>query len=385
MNSFNRNIQIVVKVSKFCNLRCRYCYEYPELGNRAAMSRAQVTAMYRNLREYFSMIDERDGLRTKLDFIWHGGEPLLQPTEFYRQTLADQHEIFGAQLPTSNSVQTNLMILDDERRQLLMDGFDSVGVSLDVIGGLRVNLAGRDSQQLVAENLDRLLAAHARVGCISVLTAQNIHAVEQVFRFFEERRVNFRVLPLFDTGEPGQTTPFEVSAEQELSALAQLIELWLASETMQRPPAPLDNYVQIAARYLAGVKGAEYYDRREWLPLVLVNTDGSCFTYGEPYGDPAWSLGNIFTEPFADMLAGSAFERCAVEAERRVARNCLSCPFFDACGGSLVAETEPHERDEDGHGTLLCTGRPVIAYIAEQLRDRVPDTVEQWRQQYTPA
>jgi sulfatase maturation enzyme AslB (radical SAM superfamily) len=48
----NRNMQIVVKVSKLCNLRCEYCYEYPELGNRAAMSREQLAAMYRSLGDY---------------------------------------------------------------------------------------------------------------------------------------------------------------------------------------------------------------------------------------------------------------------------------------------------------------------------------------------
>src|SRR5207253_3151323 len=53
----NRNMQIVVKVSKFCNLRCEYCYEYPELGNRAAMSREQLAAMYRSLGDY---LRERD-------------------------------------------------------------------------------------------------------------------------------------------------------------------------------------------------------------------------------------------------------------------------------------------------------------------------------------
>ncbi|MGW4249083.1 radical SAM protein [Nocardia sp. NPDC004722] len=385
MNSTDRSLQIVVKVSKFCNLRCRYCYEYPELGNRAAMSNAQVAVMYRTLRDHIRIADRRDGARTTLQFIWHGGEPLLQPTEFYRQTWADQREIFGAEIATSNSVQTNLVVLDDDRRRLLSEDFDSVGVSLDVAGGLRVNAAGRDSHDRVAHNLETLLADGVRVGCISVLTAHNIHAVDQVFRYFEERNLHFRVLPLFDTGEPGQTTPFEVSREQELSALARLVDLWLSGETLERPPAPLDGYVQIAARHLAGNQRTDYRDRREWLPLVLVNTDGSCFTYGEPYGDPEWSIGNIFTEDFAEMLAGPVFERCAVEAERRVARNCLSCPFFDVCGGSLVAESETRDRDQDGHGTLLCTARPMIGYIVDQLRGRVPETVEQWHRQDGPA
>jgi uncharacterized protein len=376
---FNRNMQVVVKVSKFCNLRCRYCYEMPELGNPEAMSRAEVAAMYRSLRDHVRDLDARDGRTTRLDFIWHGGEPLMQPAEFYRQTMADQLEIFGDRTPRNNSVQTNLVLLDEERLRLLTDGtFDSVGVSLDVKGGLRVNVAGRDQQQRVIANLKRLAAVTRRLGCISVLTAR-ISAVDEIFGFFEGLGFQFRVLPLFDTGERSQTSPLEVTLEQELSALAQLMEMWLSSDTMRRPPSPLNVYLQIAARYLSGTAGPRYRDRREWLPLVLVNTDGSCFTYGEPYGEPEWSIGNVFTQSFGDMLAGETFERCAVEAERRVARNCLGCPFFDACGGSLAAETETRERDEDGHGTLLCTARPVIAYIAERLRECAPELVGEWR------
>ncbi|RDI69274.1 hypothetical protein [Nocardia pseudobrasiliensis] len=62
-----------------------------------------------------------------------------------------------------------------------------------------------------------------------------------------------------------------------------------------------------------------------------------------------------------------------------MARNCLSCPYFDACGGSQIAETESCARDRDDHGTQLCTARPMIACIIEQLRGRVPDTVARWR------
>jgi len=375
----NRNMQIVVKVSKFCNLRCEYCYEYPELGNRAAMSREQLAAMYRSLGDYFRERDAADRQRTRLDFIWHGGEPLMQPSQLYWDTFADQKEILGESVLHTNAVQTNLTLLDDDRLDLLGRGFDSVGVSLDVTGGLRVNRAGRDQQPKIVRNLKKLIDSGRRVGCITVLSSRNVADVERTFRFYEELGINFRVLPLFDTGERGQTTPFEISLQQELDALAHLVDLWLSSDSQPAPPAPINTYVSIAARHLAGDEGRGYRDRREWLPLILVNTDGGTFTYGESYGDPDWSIGNVFTDAFGDMLAGEVFERCAVQAERRVARNCLACPFFEACGAQLVAETETRERDHDGNGTLLCTARPVIAYIVDQLKQRAPDLVDTWR------
>lgn len=371
----DREVQVVVKTSKLCNLRCRYCYEFPSLGDPAAMSGGQVATLFGRLAEHFGQRDARDGMLTRLRFVWHGGEPLLQPVEFYRQAFADQRRIFGDRTPVSNVVQTNLTVLDDARLRLLAD-FDAVGVSLDVAGGLRVNVAGRDLQSTVVANLRRLLDAPVNVAGLSVLTARNVDRVDEVFAFFDSLGLNFRVLPLFDTSEPGQTAPFQLTLEQELAALVRLFELWLGSDTIRRPPSPLDRYVRVAARHLRGQPGPPYQDRRDWLPILLVDTDGSGYTFGEPYGDRDWSLGNVFDQPLADLLASEAFERSAAAAERRVARNCLSCPFFTACGGSLVAETDTRERDDDGHGTLICTARPVVGYLVERLPTAAPDLVE---------
>jgi uncharacterized protein len=218
--------------------------------------------MYRHLEEYCRDRDAQDGEATHLEFVWHGGEPMMQPPQYFRDTFADQEEILG-QRSLRNTVQTNLMLLDEERMRLLADGFDKVGVSVDVVGGLRVNIAGRDSQAQVIANLRRLKAVR-RVGCITVLTARNLSAIEEIFRFFEELGAGSRVLPLFDTGEEEQTRGLEITQQQQLAALARLTELWLKSDRMQQPPAPLDEYVAVAARHLAGIPGPVYRDRREW-------------------------------------------------------------------------------------------------------------------------
>src|SRR5580658_1446953 len=372
-----RNAQFVIKISKLCNLRCQYCYEYPHLGNPDRMSRAQLATIYRNLEEYYARRDAEDGMVTSLELVWHGGEPLMQPPQYFWDTFADQDEIFGER-PRRNAVQTNLMLLDEERMRLLVDGFDKVGVSLDVIGGLRVNIAGRDSQSKVIDNLRRLRAAR-QVGCITVLTARNVSAVEEIFRFFEQLDVGFRVLPLFDTDEKGQTSGLDITQQEELAALAQFADLWLGSDQMERPPAPLDEYAAVAVRHLVGNSGPVYRDRREWLPLILVNTDGECYTYGENYGETDWSIGNLMTTSLSEMLAGQTFERCASAAERRVALNCLTCPFFKACGGTFIAETEQRERDHDTQEAMTCMARPMIEHLTGRLRTVMPDLVRDRR------
>ncbi len=356
--------QFVVKVSKFCNLRCRYCYEMPELGNRERMSLDQLQRMYHNIADFYRGRTEIE----QIDLIWHGGEPLMIEPDYFWATFADQRDIFGDRFRVLNAVQTNLTVLDDERLKLLTAGFDAVGVSLDLFGGLRVNIGGRDQQDQVLDNIRRL-AAHTSVGCITVLNATNIDHVDSIFRFYEEAGLRFRVLPLFDTGDQGQTAPYAVSLDDEIKAMARLVDLWLASDNLAGPPSPLDQYIRIAAQHLAGRPKDRYYDRREdGFGTLLVNTTGDCFSYGEPYGVPEWSLGNIFDTPMADMHRGPVFEACVTEAEKKQAANCLSCPYFGICDGALVTDNEQRRRDTDPAGTALCTARPVIEYIEARLR-----------------
>ncbi|MFI6639008.1 radical SAM protein [Streptomyces sp. NPDC050504] len=364
----DRTMQFVIKVSKFCNLRCQYCYELPELGNRERMSTRQLATMYEHIRDFVVERDRADGVRSGVSLIWHGGEPLLLEPEFYWTTFADQRRVFGDAVEVRNAVQTNLTRLDESRVELLRDGFDQVGVSLDLYGQLRINLAGHDSQDRVLDHLETLRTAGVAFGCITVLTRRNLHRLDSVFRFYDRSGIGFRVLPLFDAASDEQTEQFALTLDEELSALCRTADLWLESDRMKHPPAPLGTYVDAAARVVADTGERRYYNRRNWPWVVLVNTSGDCYTQGEPYGDPSWSIGNVFTTPLTEILAGGAFDRSAREAERRQAANCLSCPFYGYCDGLPVAEAERRGRDADDEGVQACTARPVIGHIASRMR-----------------
>jgi len=72
------NLQVVVKISKYCNLRCTYCYEYAELGNRATISIANFEKLFNNLSAYTPVDCNGTSLDSEeLKLVWHGGEPFM--------------------------------------------------------------------------------------------------------------------------------------------------------------------------------------------------------------------------------------------------------------------------------------------------------------------
>src|SRR6266571_836727 len=93
-----RTVEFVLKVSKLCNLRCQYCYEFEQLGNRERMSLADLDRFYEHVATWYS------GFQTPtiVDFVWHGGEPLLVPPSYFETTFERQRAIFGGNASIRN-------------------------------------------------------------------------------------------------------------------------------------------------------------------------------------------------------------------------------------------------------------------------------------------
>jgi uncharacterized protein len=71
----------VVKASKFCNLRCKYCYEWNELAQRERMSLSLWAKILDAIRELNQRTERATGLVPTDIIVWHGGEPTALPTE----------------------------------------------------------------------------------------------------------------------------------------------------------------------------------------------------------------------------------------------------------------------------------------------------------------
>src|SRR5215469_13312288 len=96
----------VVKVSKFCNLRCHYCYEHRELHVRDVMADATLERLFAGVDAFGDELRAR-GVAPEFSFVWHGGEPLLLPPSWYERIVEGQKR-HVRKFAYRNSVQTNL-------------------------------------------------------------------------------------------------------------------------------------------------------------------------------------------------------------------------------------------------------------------------------------
>jgi uncharacterized protein len=357
-----RTVEFVMKISKRCNLRCKYCYEFAQLGSRERMSLDDIQRAYRNVADWAGQF----GTPTVVDFVWHGGEPLLFPPEFFTATFDHQRAIFGDDIAVRNTVQTNLTVLDSARIDLL-GRFDRVGVSIDLYGALRTTARGRDSVRQVLENMDRLHANGIDFGCITVLTDKNVRNIRKIIQFYDRLGVrSVRLLPLIDGASADQHLAFDLPPAEVRSALQEAFEE-LVSLDSDLLLEPITSYVrQVIHHHKTGAAPA-IYDKATWEPVYLVDTTGDIYSYGNAY-DPEFCHGNFFTEPM-DAIRESAGHRRAVDtAAERMAEVCTSCRFFGSCSGYPIAEEAPLQQRQGS--SLSCdVDRPMLEYIERRLQE----------------
>ena len=324
----------VVKVSKFCNLRCSYCYEHRELHVR---DRLQISTLQR----LFAGVDEfgrhlaRLGYTPEFSFVWHGGEPLLLEADVYRKIAELQQDRIREHAWT-NSVQTNLFGVDKASLKFVLDANWHLGVSIDFARGVRSNLGGRDSNASVIAAAEALHRSGRKFGAISVLGAHNANALPDAYDWVSQFAQGWRILPVF-AGGPEENMARLQLPEQDVARVLQELFLRRANAKTHIPIAPLDDYIRWATLKIAGHRTPGPVDRDVLDNIFVINVNGDVFTRPFAY-EPEHCLGNINTSSVVEMIQEQAYRACQSAITRRKIGNCTTCEYAGYCDSSPMHE-----------------------------------------------
>lgn len=360
-----QKVQFVVKLTKLCNLRCKYCYEYPYLGDAAKMELPAIEKMLHNIAEGLTSHDVK-----ACEFILHGGEPLLLSADYYRAVYAKQKEILGkAGIGFYNVIQTNLTNLKEEHIQLIKDEIiSSVGVSIDLFGNERVNIAGKNMDEKTLQNMEWLFNEGIGFGAISVLSKKTAPHIKKMFSFFSRSNISWRILPIDLVGFDGQHDNNVLTADEICTIFKTLFEEWLRSENAIKLE-PLNEYIDAAIASLNNSTGTHRFNKETEDSLFVVNTNGDVYSEADAY-DANFSYGNIFTDSFDDLLSSPARKRAIARANLITSSTCEHCDHYGYCNGFRMAESTTEKLYWHKDGNISCAViKPMIDYIKDRLQE----------------
>ncbi|WP_165953152.1 radical SAM protein [Pedobacter changchengzhani] len=358
-----KSIQLVIKLTKLCNLRCKYCYEYPYLGDKRKIELTDIEKMFQNILP--SVVEHSI---SKVEFVFHGGEPFLLSASYYRSIFEMQQRIFGqAGILFQNVVQTNLINLKPEHVQLIKDDVISgVGVSIDLFGEERVNQSGKSMDHRTLANMDILAKENIFVSVISVLSGKTAPFYKEMFAFFDKCNTTWRLLPIDLTGYEGQHDDNLLTAVKLVKILKDLFDQWIQSESAIKFE-PINEYMDIAISFLNSNETLHKFSKETDDSLFIINTNGQVFCEADAYND-LFAYGNIFTTPFSALLSSSARKRAIERANLITGSVCNDCMYYGHCSGFRMAESTTEKLYWDVNGNISCTViKPMVDYIVEKL------------------
>jgi uncharacterized protein len=346
---------VVLQPTPFCNIDCRYCY----LSGRSVYQVMAPAVLRRILEELFSS----SFLADRVVLLWHAGEPLTVPLDFYRQTLSLIQEFNTRGVKVIPSLQTNGMLITQQWCDFLKQHQVHVGVSLDgpqhIHDQNRVDRAGKGTFERTMRGIRLLQQNGIEPSIIMVLTNYALDYPDEIWQFFSDHHLTNLAFNVEEVNGAHTRSSLNTGGEIKerykrfLQRLLELRDRCEGSPPFIREIDPflgLSQTLTDSLRSQTSVAGA----------TVSFDSVGNVSTFASElltmkhphYGD--FLLGNVFDGPLEDLFAKAKHLAIQEEIQRGVVRCQQSCDYFDFCGGGSPANKFSEHGTLDATETLYC-------------------------------
>ncbi|MFI4987159.1 MAG: cyclophane-forming radical SAM/SPASM peptide maturase GrrM/OscB [Alphaproteobacteria bacterium] len=345
---------LVFQATPFCNINCSYCY-LPNRGSKARMSIDAIGVIAKRIFEYFSP------LPPTISIVWHAGEPLTMPVDWYRAAFAEIARSLEPGTTVRYSFQTNGTLLNADWLQLIRDHQIQVGISLDgpkEIHDLnRRTRAGKGTFEATMRGVALLKAAALPFHVIAVLTRPSIENPDAIFNFFADNKIatiGFNIDEI-EAENKSSTLNDDDATVTFIEFFRRLLEL----NEMHGRPLMIRELQQCLRLILSRPPD---FVSTESSPFAIMSVDhlGNCSTFSpELLGmeNAEWdnfTIGNLLTDDLAAILRGKRYVRLRDAVARGVGHCRESCEYFEVCGGGAPSNKFYELGTFEGTETLHC-------------------------------
>jgi uncharacterized protein len=219
---FNNAEALIIKVTNKCNIECSYCYENTN-------KKGDIMSI-----EVFYKIIEKAILSTSkqiITVIFHGGEPLLLPTEWYSKAINycdNISSVYNKQI--FYGLQTNFVSVSDQKIYELKKLGINISASLDA-GDLLNN--EREFSNKTLENLYRAKALSLNISILSTINNTNYHSFIPFMEFLYNKFgiINFKANVAYPVGFGKDTIP--LSDDKIIKAKIDILKYMIENEGLK--------------------------------------------------------------------------------------------------------------------------------------------------------
>ncbi len=319
-------LPIIKPFDDACNLRCSYCYMQ---GVIRSLRKAQLMtdAILHSLIDFFCSEQKH------VEFIWHGGEPLLAGLDFFERAVTYQKPWKLSGKEVSNSIQTNATLVTKEWASFFCENKFTVGVSLD--GPAEMHNAMRTdgkygSFDSTMRGIDILRNAEVFNGVSCCVSTANCHAPEEVFKFFISQGIkSMKFLRVKGVDQYGNPYPGSITSERYVDFLLAIFKKWLEVDDPEIEITNIKSIVDI----LLGGNFRECVYMGECYHYVTVYGDGSIYACDTLSQYDFLYFGNVKDANYNNYNFSRFVDFVELQKE-----SCKPCGWFKTCKGGCLQD-----------------------------------------------
>ena len=370
-----------------CNLDCAYCYYLDKSalygGREPRMSMDTLEGV---TRAYIEANDVPE-----VQFVWHGGEPLVLGIDFYRRALELQ-EKYAAGKKINNTIQTNGVLLDAAWADFFRHHHFLVGISIDgpreIHDKYRKEKGGSPSFDKVMRGIEYLRTAGVEFNTMSTVNKASEGKGLEVFRFLKSigsrymqfmpvvEHVKGESARIVDPSEDGaEIAPWSVSALGFGGFLCDIFDEWVRNDVSRVFVGQFD----AALASWCGVQPGICVFAETCGGNSVIEHNGDLYPC-DHFVYQKYKLGNIAEKSIRTMMSSDEQVRFGIDKLNRLPSKCRKCQWQFTCHGECPKHRfNRTERGETGLNAL-CEGyrmffshaAPYMDYMKRMLSQGIP-------------
>jgi uncharacterized protein len=268
-----------------------------------------------------------------IEFIWHGGEPLLAELNFYHQAVEYQDAWKQKGKKIANFIQTNSTLITPEWTRFFAKYNFFVSTSLDGPQEFhdqvrRYSAGKKGSYDDVMKGID--LSRHSKVfnGIICDISKVNYKFPEKLFNFFIDKKIKkLKFARVKDIGHCKNVSALAITPAQYTDFMIAIFDIWLA---LDDPEVEIRD-IQSVVNLIFGGNKRECIYMGKCDQFVTVYHDGSIYSCDSFPKIDALYFGNVSDRP--NTIKSSRRLKSFQRLIQKRKTHCETCKWFSICQG----------------------------------------------------
>lgn len=308
-------------------------------------------------------------------FIWHGGEPTSMGKAFYKEVIRLQKEINKNNTKITNSIQSNLTLLDCGFAKFLIENGFKIGSSFD---GTKNDLTRFNSQKIL-DGRKIVTDNGGRVGFICVVQRKNIDNLIEDYEWFKKNHINYTLNQYMAT-PPYENDELFVPTEHYIKRICELYDYWAKDVGCNINISYFEDFIDY---HLFGKKYLCCYNSCLG-KHIGVQYNGDIYNCNRDF-PKEYSFGNI--HDYTDIhqcFESAGFENLVKKAVERRNYCKENCEIYDFCNGGCNSTSLMGGDISRGNKYVCDTIIAVYKHIEKSLNTLKAQPEETWKTTLNP-